>query len=129
MAVSMEIRENGQVAYYVLTDPWETNNLTDLYPQDIRYRDSVNCVVHTFMNVGGVQHVPSNIIRARLGAPAFIHPNSGQLVMVGAKIFPKTVAETIFRIAHYERARFFDTEEEGWHYIRQFLQGETVSVH
>lgn len=128
MPVTMEFRENGQVAYYNLADPWETSDLTTWYPQDIEYRDSVSHVVHTFMNVSAVRRVPSNIIRARIAAPAFIHPNSGQLIMVGAKAFPKTVAETIFRLAHYERARFFDTEEEGWLYIRQLLANELVAV-
>lgn len=128
MPVTREVRENGSVAYYVLEDPWETNDLVSLYPQDLLYRDSVSHVVHTFMNVSGVRRVPSNIIRARIGAPAFTHPNSGQLVMVGAKSFPKTVAQTIFRVAHFERACFFDTEEEGWNYIRQFISIELASV-
>jgi hypothetical protein len=125
----MEIRENGHVAYYRLTDPWETSDLTALYPQDIRFRDSVNHLVHTFMNVSSVRRVPSNVMRARLGAPAFIHPNSGQLIMVGAQSFPKTVAQTIFRVAHYDRAKFFDTEEEGWNYLRQFINAELVLAH
>lgn len=128
MPVTMEIRENGQVAYYVLADPWETNDLISLYSQDILYRDSVSHVVHTFMNVSGVQRVPSNIIRARIGAPAFSHPNSGSLVMVGAKSFPKAVAQTIFRVAHFERAVFFDTDDEGWSYIRQLVKTEIAAA-
>src|SRR5882757_6085409 len=99
MPVTFEIRENDYVAYYVLSDPWEAHDLSALYPQDILFRNSVDHVVHTFMNV----------IAVRIGAPAFIHPNSGQLVMVGAQSFPKMMAETIFRLAHYQRARFFDT--------------------
>src|SRR5258708_7797553 len=121
MPVTMEIRENGHVAYYVLTDPWETSDLTALYPQDIQYRNSVKHLVHTVMNISKVVRVPRNILRARSGAPAFIHPNSGQLVMIGAQAFPKLMAETIFRLAHYERAKFFDTKEEGGAYIRQII--------
>ncbi len=124
MPVTLEIRENGHVAYYVLADPWETTDLLSLYPKDIEYRSSVNHLVHTVMNISKVVRVPRNILRARSGAPAFVHPNSGQLVMIGAQTFPKLMAETIFRLAHYERAKFFDTKEEGWAYIRQFIDKE-----
>ena len=126
MPVTMEIRENGWVAYYVMADPWETRDLTSLYPQDIRYRDGVDHVVHTFMNISGVQRVPSNIISARIGAPAFVHPKSGQLIMIGARSLPKVVTETICRLARYDRLRFFATEEEGWAYVRQLAVNETA---
>src|SRR5258708_39858520 len=116
MAVKCEMWENGYVAFCVLSEPWEAPDLRALYPEDILFRNSVDHVVHTFMNVSAVRRVPSNVIHVRIGAPAFIHPNTGQLVMVGAQSFPKIMAETIFRLAHYQRARFFDTEAEGWEY-------------
>src|SRR5450432_1811863 len=116
MPVTMEIRESGQIAYYVLADPWETRDLTSLYPQDNLYRSSVNHVVHTFMDVSRVQKIPPNILSARIAAPAFTHPNSGLLIMVGARTLPKVVTETICRVARYERLHFFATEEDGWAY-------------
>ncbi len=128
MPVTFEIRENDYVAYYVLSDPWEAHDLSALYPQDILFRNSVDHVVHTFMNVSAVRRVPPNVIHVRIGAPAFIHPNSGQLVMVGAQSFPKMMAETIFRLAHYQRARFFDTEADGWEYTRQLIKNEAYEL-
>lgn len=128
MPITMEIRENGYVAYYVMSDPWVTNDLTSLYPQDIQFRDSVNHLVHTFMDVSQVRRIPPDVIRARINAPAFIHRNSGHLIMIGAKSLPKIAAETIFRIARYERAKFFDTEEQGWAFTRQLIAKEQESV-
>src|SRR5438045_9281673 len=106
MPVTLEIRENGQIAYYVLADPWKTRERTSLYLQDNQYRSSVNHVVHTFMDVSGVQRVPPNILSARIAAPAFTHPNSGLLIMVDARTLPKVVTETICRVARYERLHF-----------------------
>jgi hypothetical protein len=122
MPVTMELRENGHVAYYHFSEPWQTTDLTSLYPRDIAHRDSVNFLVHTFMNVSTIKNIPIDIIRARQGAPAFTHRRSGQLVMVGAKMLARRSAEMIFRLAHYERAKFFDTEEQGLAYIRQFIE-------
>jgi len=124
MPITMQLRENGHVAHYVLTDPWETADLVRLYPQGLAYRKSVPYPVHTLMDISAVQRVPSNILAARRGAPAFVYPNSGEVVMVGAHGFPQKIAEMIFKLAHYERVRFFDTEIEGWNYLRQVLDQE-----
>ena len=121
MPVTFDIRENGYVAYYVLSDPWQTADLTSLYHKDLAFRDTVNHQVHTFMDVTNVHRIPPNIMRAREHAPAFIHRNSGQLIMTGAHMFPKTIAEMIFRLARYERAKFFETEAEGWDYVRTLM--------
>jgi hypothetical protein len=128
MSVTMEIREEGHVAYYVLSEPWKTQDLTALYAQDIAHRDTTIFLVHTFMDVSRIKQIPIDIIGARRGAPAFIHPKSGQLVMTGANTFARRTAEMIFRLAHYERAKFFKTEEEGWAYIRQNIGAERQAL-
>src|SRR4051812_44914277 len=106
MPVTMELRNDGHVAYYELTDPWIAPDLTSLYPADIHYRDSVPFPVHTVMNVTNAHKVPHNVISVRQNAPAFTHHNTGQLVMIGAHSFVRTMAEMIFRLAHYQRAKF-----------------------
>jgi hypothetical protein len=124
MPVTMELKENGHVAYYLFTEPWQTSDLTSLYPQDIAHRNNVDFLVHTFMTLRNIRNIPIDIISARRGAPAFTHPKSGQLVMVGAQLLARRTAEMIFRLAHYQRARFFDTEEQGWAYLRQIIAAE-----
>jgi hypothetical protein len=126
MPVTLELCEDGHVAYYIVSDPWQTTDLTRWYAEDNAYRNGVDFKVHTFMNMTQVKHVPSNIISARVNAPAFTNPHSGQLVMIGAFSFVKTMAEMIFRLAHYERAKFFNIEQEGWTYIRQVITEEMV---
>ncbi len=124
MPVTFEVRENGRVACYVVSDPWVTNDLTSLYPQDAAHRDSVNFPVHTFMDLTGVNKIPVDVIHARQDAPAFIHANSGQFVVVGANALARRTVETIFRLGHFERARFFDKATEGWNYLRRMIQSD-----
>jgi hypothetical protein len=128
MPVTLDIRENGRVSYYVISDPWTTSELMALYPQDSDHRNSVSYVVHSIMNVSGIKRLPTDVIRARQNAPG-LKPNSGQLVMVGANAFARRTAETIFRLAHYNRARFFDTEEQAWSYLRRMIQSEGLAAH
>src|SRR3954466_7654450 len=100
MPVTRELRNDGRVSYYVLTDTWVAADLSGLYPADNKYRDTAPFKVHTVMNLSATRNVPHNVISVRQNAPAFTHPNSGQLVMIGAHSFVRTMAEMIFRLAH-----------------------------
>ena len=124
MPVTAELREQGHVWYYVITDPWETSDLISFYKQDFAHRETVNHTVHLVMNVSAMHSVPINLLRARNNAPAWSHRTSGQLVMVGAHSFAKSIAEMIFKLAHYEKAKFFNSEAEGWDYIRAVIAEE-----
>ena len=126
MPVTVENREDGHVRYYVVTDPWKTSDLTAHYPGDRAYRDSVDFTVHMVMNVSKMKQIPPGLLAARKDAPALRHHRSGYLIMIGAGGFARVMAETIFKLAHYDRAVFFDTEQEGWDYIRKVLAEQKV---
>ena len=128
MPITAETRENGRVRYYVITDPWKTNDLIAEYPGDQAYRDSVDFTVHMLMNISQMKHIPPGLLAARKDAPALKHRRSGYLVMIGAGTFPRVMAETIFKLAHYERAVFVDTEEEAWAFIRKVIAEERVAA-
>ena len=128
MPVSMEIRENGHVIYFLVTDPWQVSELAPLYAEENSYRDTVNFKVHTFLNFSQVNHIPTQIMSAKRGAPDPTHPSSGVIILVGAKSFVKIMLEVILRLTHFERVRLFDTEAEGWAFTRQIIAEETPST-
>lgn len=128
MPITVETREDGHVRYFVITDPWRTSDLIAQYPSDREYRDSVDFTVHMVMNVSKMKQIPPGLLVARKDAPALSHRRSGNLVMIGAGGFARIMAETIFKLAHYDRALFFDSEEEGWQYIRQAIAEERMPV-
>src|SRR5688500_18309007 len=121
MPVRFEYRENNRVACYTFSDPWETHEFVAHYPADNAYRASVTHTVHTFMDLTGAHSIPTNILRARTKAPAWSHANSGVIVMVGAIPLAKSVAEMVFKIARFNRAKFFKTADEGWAYLHQLI--------
>lgn len=123
MPVTWELREDGRVSHYFFTDPWKATELTHWYPQDNAYRDSVKFRVHTVMDLRNMRQVPSGVLSVRNDAPAF-RQDSGQLVMIGAATFAKVITETVLRLVHYDKAKFFDTAEEGWAYMLKILREE-----
>jgi hypothetical protein len=129
MPVRFEYRENNRVAFYAFSDPWETHEFVAHYPADNAYRASVKHTIHTFMDLTGARSIPTNILRARTKAPAWSHANSGVIVMVGAIPLAKSVAGMVFKIARFNRAKFFNTADEGWAYLRQLIaEEESVMV-
>jgi hypothetical protein len=124
MPVHFEIREDGRVAYYRITDPWTTQNLIAHYPADNAHRASVTHIVHTLMDVTGMRQVPINILLARNNAPAFSHPNNGVLILTGARPMAKSFAELIFKMASFQRGRFLATADDGWAFIHSLMANE-----
>jgi hypothetical protein len=128
MPVKLDVRENGHVMYYLFSDPWKTSDLTSLYPRDLAHRNRVQHPVHTLMDMTHAQQVPPGIFTARLGAPAFSHAYGGQVLMVGTRPFVRAVAETIFKLAHFETVKFMHTSDDAWNHIRQVIAQEQPAM-
>ena len=120
MPVSLETRENGHVQYYVVTDPWTVTDLVSHYPVDKIYRDSVPFKVHTVVNIKDSHQLPPGVMDARRGS-AGLTPTSGLLIVFGANPIAKLLIETAVRLARYSKLRFFDTEDDAWNFIRQWI--------
>jgi hypothetical protein len=125
MPVKMELCENDRVMYWVFTDPWEVADLTAHYDQAKINLDSALHKLHSLANVERSRRMPTGILQARKG-PDWNHPNSGQVVLVGASPIIKGLFETIMILVHFKRVRMFDHEEEGWQYLRQLIAEENT---
>src|SRR5262249_15112248 len=102
-------------------------DLTALYPQEKAIRDAAAYVIHTIYDIRGIKRIPLGVISTRHGSPTLEHKNSGQIALVGAQTITKTLAETIIRLSHVTKARFFDTKEEALDYLRQISAAEIQS--
>jgi hypothetical protein len=128
MPVTLDIRENGHVVHYVLSGQWQPRDLMNLYDEEWAYRASVNHPVHALMDLRKMANVPPGVLTVRKGAPTLLHRNDSHFVLVGANVYAQAVAETIFKLTHYTKAKFVATEEEAWAYLRQIIAQECVQV-
>ena len=127
MPVTMEIVENGRVIVYKYREPFNLRDLNPLYDQDQEYRDTVDFKVHTILDMEGVKKLPDGILGARIGSPVLSHKRSGVIVVVCAESLAKAVANVVLRISRKE-AKFFNTAEEGWVFLRQYIGPTTANA-
>ncbi len=122
MPVTQELIENGRILQVVFTDPWTERDMTGLFPQAQQYYDNARQKIHMLIEMRS-RHATQGALRARY-APGLSHPNSGSIAVVGANSIARTLGEAVFRLAHFGRAKFFDTREEALSYLRQLLAEE-----
>lgn len=122
MPIELDILENGHVLRYLMTDPWTIEDYEPILERDIMHRESVNHKVHN-LTIAKLRTVPAGALRAR-NAPTFNHPTAGHLAMVGAPQLVRSFTEIVLKLAHYERVKFFDTEEEALEHLRGVIRAE-----
>jgi hypothetical protein len=122
MPVQLDILENGHVLRYNLSDPWTYEDYEPILERDIAHRESVDHKVHN-LTIAKIRTVPTGALRARSN-PAFNHRTAGHLLMIGAPHVVRMFTEAVLKLTHFERIKFFDSEEEGMAFLRHVIESE-----
>jgi hypothetical protein len=125
MPVTIDFRENGHIIVKALRDPWDVDQLLSADAQLPRYYDSVRHKVHMLADVRSTNHIPPALIRLARSAP-MVHPNAGEIAIVGATALMRAIGHMMFRIARFERVRYFATEEEAMTFLCGVVAQETL---
>ncbi len=121
MPITMEIREDGWVIYFVFKDPWTIAELMPHVEEDKKFRDQSSHTVHLMMNMSAAKHLPAGAISLRHTSPDMNHATAGQVVMVGTTPLIRNIAEVVFRLSRITKFKMFATEDEGWAYLRKII--------
>jgi hypothetical protein len=124
MPITLEIRENGHILYYVYTDPWQIIDMNTTIKIAEAHYNRVNFKVHSIINLSGSRQVPQGLIHARRSVSTLKHPNNGNAIIFGASNLIKTLGDVLIKLVRYDRVNFFDTEEQAWTHARKLIGGE-----
>jgi hypothetical protein len=122
MPATMEVREGGHVIYFRFTSPFTTGELLDVMRKDGDYRATVAFKVHALVQAE-LTEMPPMAFRGRQ-SPSLNHPTSGYFVIVGANPMIRFFAETVVKMVRKKDVKFFDTEEQGWAFLREIIAEE-----
>jgi hypothetical protein len=125
MPVKQELIENGRILQVTFTDPWTVGEMTTLFPQAKEYYDKAPQKIHMLVDMQS-RYGSQGALRARQ-APGLFHRNSGQIAVAGANALARSLGEAVFRVARFNRARFFDSQADALTYLRQVIASEAVN--
>ncbi len=127
MPVRNKLSMDGHILYRVITDPWTVEEVLAADEQMRQHYDRAAHQVHLLANISGARHLPPAVYRLGRGM-TLVHPNSGQIVLVGATALTRRLSQTIFRIARFDRFTFVETEDNAWIYLYQVLADEAWDI-
>src|SRR5258708_19846529 len=107
MPVTVE-QLDSHVLRFSIISPWTVDELQSVYPQAQEYFDAATDKLFTIVNLTRLGVIPPGALRARV-SPFVSHPNSGQILLVGANNFAKTMAEGVFKRTDFPHPTFFRT--------------------
>jgi hypothetical protein len=124
MTATINLVEDGRVLQYYFEEPWSMDELESVSQTAQKYFDQATHTVHVLANAENIRSAPRGILRART-APTITHPRSGYIAIVGTSLVVRTFSEMIFRLMNFQRARFFNTEDEAWVFLRDVIANES----
>src|SRR5258708_37810750 len=129
MPISMQQHDNGRILHYIYTDTWGMRDLEALRPQEKKLFDQATHKIHVLVDAHAIRSAPPGIFKERKHV-IVTHPNSGFIAVVGAPALIQVLSHQLFKLAHYERVRFFSVAEEpqAWDYLRSLDVGETTKA-
>src|SRR4051812_28027458 len=115
MPVETELREDGQVSYFKISDPWTLEDLFKGFAQSTALRDSVkqqdpNRRVHTLLDLMATKQAPPGVMQGRK-IPGILHATRGEMVVAVKHEFPRSITKAMLRVMQTE-GHFFESLEE-----------------
>jgi hypothetical protein len=121
--IDLEVRENGHVLFCVLTEPWTIGEITSIFPHAREVRNRAPYTVHILVDLHTVNSTPRNVLDARL-ASELLHFNTGYTAIWYSSTLLKALSQIAFTLVRYDRARFFETEDGCWEWLRGIIAAE-----
>ena len=128
MPASVELTENGRILHYVFTDPWTIAVMDAVALKATQFYDKADRKLYVLLDARRMRNVPPGVLRAARTNPDIRHKNSGQIAIVAAAKLVEVMGQTIMRLTHSSKAKFFPQEEAAWTYLRELIAKEDVSV-
>jgi hypothetical protein len=128
MPLTVELRENGHVLYCRATDPLPVHEFKAAFIPQQEYLDQAKHKLHILVDLTQHKSPPPGAIASARQTPVWRHPNSGEIVVIGASAIMQALTSAITRLTHFDRLTVFPTEAKAWDYLRGVIKESQVQV-
>jgi hypothetical protein len=108
-----------------VSGPWTLPEALALGPQVAYHCNKMPDPVHVLVDLSQTDIVPTQILQLRKSVQ-FTHPNIHCIAYVG-NLTQRIFSETLHRLAHSTRNRYFTTEDEAIAYLRGVIWAEQLA--
>jgi len=125
MPVTFDLREDGHVIYFKITEPWAIDEVLAGFTQTRAIRDKVHDEdperrVHLLVDLMEVTHVAPGALNIR-SAPAVTHAGRGEYVVATTYQAARDLMLAMFKVLHIN-GKLFNSLDEAWAYLRSVIQ-------
>jgi hypothetical protein len=120
----IDLLEEGRVLRFTFVEPWTLIELTSYHPRIRAILGASPYRIHTLVDLRNIRTLAPNVLSARYGSLSLAHPNNGEIVFVGPNHLFGTMAEALFRLRHYQKARFMSELEPTLLYLHETVARE-----
>jgi hypothetical protein len=120
MPVHMDIRNEGRLAFWEFSDPWDMEEALTLLKIAEQHMINATFPIYSFVDVREARHIPHGILQL----PRLLNwnlPNGRDVVFVTSSVAIRSMVQLLFRLARSERVVMFNDYDEAWSYIQHLL--------
>ncbi|PJF41265.1 MAG: hypothetical protein CUN50_06195 [Candidatus Thermofonsia Clade 1 bacterium] len=123
MSVTQVLEADGRILRVTFADPWVVDEMLAAFEETERYLNAATKPIHLLVDMTRAVRTTHGALRAR-EAPVLRHPMGGEIAVFGINLAGRIIAETVLRLARFQRAHFFETEAEACAYLNKLIAEE-----
>lgn len=120
MPVTMNIRDNGRIIHIEVAGQWTLADALALSPRLDEYCRTTQQPVHLIVDLTRTDVFPDGLLQIRRSS-VFSNPNIQTIAYVG-NLRQQIFSETVNKLAHSTRNRYFGSVEEAIASLRKIIQ-------
>jgi len=133
MPIQSTISEQGRILVLTISDPWSITEIAGIdsvaRPVFERIaREHPNWRIHALVDMRQARHIPRALLQSRSAFRTLRHPNAGYTVLLGASTGAQVFGESLFRLARYDRIRFFKVEDDARAFLAELMAKEDAAA-
>src|SRR5579871_211608 len=124
MPVNLEQRENGHVISFIITEPWDIQDLLAPVARYYAYMESAKFTVHTLYDLRALHSFPSGVFNIRKLIRSNMPTHTGYRVIVGVTGLAQTLVKAVFALGRAPNVVFFGSMDEASAFLRRLIADE-----
>ena|SRR5260221_6966006 len=116
--------DDGRILYVAFIDPFTTEEMEDIWARNHEIRSRATHKLHLLLDLRQLKMPPPRGAIRGWRDSSVTHPNAGNIAIVGGNAITRLIANTVFKLARFDRGQFFESYEDALAHLREVVAQE-----